>query len=131
MEFDNNIPIYVQVIDDIKRKIVKGVITLGEKLPSGRELAYTYKINPNTANRIYKELEALEICFTKRGLGTYVTEDINKLRSLKEEMAENLLEQFIAGMKDLGYSKEELIKMLESKYNELEKIKEIGYDTTK
>ena len=123
MEFDNNIPIYVQVIDDIKRKIVKGVLSLGEKLPSGRELAYTYKINPNTANRIYKELEALEICYTKRGLGTYVTEDINKLRSLKEEMAGNLLEQFIAGMKDLGYSKEELIKMLESKYEELENDK--------
>ena len=123
MEFDNNIPIYVQVIDDIKRNIVKGVLTLGEKLPSGRELAYTYKINPNTANRIYKELEALEICYTKRGLGTYITEDINKLRSLKEEMAGNLLEQFIAGMKDLGYSKEELIKMLESKYEELENDK--------
>ncbi len=123
MEFDNNIPIYVQVIDDIKRNIVKGILTLGEKLPSGRELAYTYKINPNTANRIYKELEALEICYTKRGLGTYVTEDVNKLRSLKEEMAGNLLEQFIAGMKDLGYSKEELIKMLESKYEELENDK--------
>lgn len=120
MEFDNNIPIYLQVIEEIKKDIVKGVLSLGDKLPSGRELAFKYKINPNTANRIYKELESEEICFTKRGLGTFVTEDSIKLRSIKEEMANTLLEQFILGMKDLGFTKEELLQMLEAKYEELE-----------
>lgn len=120
MEFDNNIPIYLQVIEEIKKDIVKGVLSLGDKLPSGRELAFKYKINPNTANRIYKELESEEICFTKRGLGTFVTEDSIKLRSIKVEMANTLLEQFILGMKDLGFTKEELLQMLEAKYDELE-----------
>ena len=120
MEFDNNIPIYLQVIEAIKKDIVKGVLSLGDKLPSGRELAFQYQINPNTANRIYKELESQEICFTKRGLGTFVTEDTIKLRSIREEMANTLLEQFILGMKDLGFTKEELIEMLEKKYDEEE-----------
>lgn len=117
MEFDNNIPIYVQVINEIKKDMVNGVITLGEKLPSGRDLAFKYKINPNTANRIYKEMEAEAICYTKRGLGTYVTEDVEKLKNIREEMAEALLDNFIEGMKQLGFTKEELIKLLEHKYD--------------
>ncbi len=115
MEFENNIPIYVQVINDIKKDMVSGVINLGEKLPSGRDLALKYKINPNTANRIYKELEVEEICFTKRGLGTYVTEDGVKLKQIREEMATMLLDNFIDGMKNLGFTKEELFEILEQK----------------
>lgn len=118
MEFENNIPIYVQVINDIKKDLVNGLLTLGEKLPSGRNLALKYKINTNTANRIYKELEVEEICFTKRGLGTYVTVDGDKLIRIREEMASTLLDNFIDGMKNLGFSKEALIQMLEQKYNE-------------
>jgi GntR family transcriptional regulator len=116
MEFHTNIPIYVQVIDDIKKDIIRGLLQPGEKLPSGRDLAYKYKINPNTANRVYKELEAEEVCFTKRGIGTYVTEDSEKLVAIKEEMAGTLLDKFIDGMKDLGFTKDELIKMLQSRY---------------
>ncbi|MFU0828258.1 MAG: HTH gntR-type domain-containing protein [Lachnoclostridium sp.] len=116
MEFDNNIPIYLQVINDIKKDMVNGVIALGEKLPSGRELALKYKINPNTANRVYKELEAEEICYTKRGLGTYVTEDVEKLKKIREEMAANLLDNFIEGMKQLGFTKDELVQLLEDKF---------------
>lgn len=116
MEFDNNLPIYIQVINDIKNDIVKGTLMLGEKLPSGRDLALKYKINPNTSSRIYKELELMELCYTKRGLGTYVTEDDSKVKEIREEMAETLLETFIKGMKDLGIGKEEVIKLLEEKY---------------
>lgn len=117
MEFNNNMPIYVQVIQDIKRQIVNGTMELGSKLPSARDLAIIYQINPNTANRIYKELEIEEICTTKRGLGTYVTEDSNKIVLLKEEMAQSLLENFISGMKDLCYTKEEVIRVLNEKYD--------------
>ena len=116
MDFDNNIPIYIQVIDDIKRNIVKGNIGLGEKLPSGRDLAIKYKINPNTASRIYKELELSKICFTKRGLGTYVTEDESKILEIKNEMSNHLAHDFIMGMKSLGFAKEDVINILETKY---------------
>ena len=117
MEFNNNMPIYVQVIHEIKKQIVNGTMELGSKLPSARDLAIIYQINPNTANRIYKELEIEEICSTKRGLGTFVTEDSNKISLLKEEMAQTLLENFISGMKDLSYTKEEVIRVLDVKYD--------------
>ena len=61
MEYKANIPIYLQVIEDIKRRIIIGEIKLGEKLPSTRELAVQYTVNPNTAARIYNELEQEEI----------------------------------------------------------------------
>lgn len=117
MEFDNNIPIYLQVISELKKDMINGVLGLGEKLPSGRELALTYQINPNTANRIYKEMEAEELCFTKRGLGTFVTEDGDKLNEIRNEMAEKLLLNFVAGMVELKFDKEEVLALIEEKYN--------------
>ncbi|BCN30358.1 GntR family transcriptional regulator [Anaeromicropila herbilytica] len=114
MEFDTNIPIYVQVIHDIKTEIVSGILSLGDKLPSARELAYKYKINPNTAARIYKELEADQICYTKRGIGTFITEDKDILVEIKKEMASNLLDNFMSGMMQIGYSKEEIITLIQN-----------------
>lgn len=116
MDFSNNIPIYIQVIDDIKMNIIKGNIGLGEKLPSGRDLAIQYKINPNTASRVYRELEMNEICFTKRGLGTYVTEDKDKIAEMKEDMFKNMTKDFIMGMKSLGFEKEDVINILKKEY---------------
>lgn len=54
MEFENNIPIYIQVINQIKKDIITGKLPMGAKLPSTRELAVLYHINPNTAGRVYK-----------------------------------------------------------------------------
>lgn len=116
MEFDNNIPIYIQVIHDIKKDIVTGVLGLGDKMPSGRDLALKYKINPNTASRIYRELEGQEICFTKRGLGTFVTEDGKKVDQIRKDMADELLEQFISGMSQIGLQKNEIFLLLEEKF---------------
>lgn len=118
MEFDNNIPIYIQVIQDIEKDIITGKLGLGEKMPSGRDLALKYKINPNTASRIYKELETQAICFTKRGLGTFVTEDGVRVDQIRKDMANDLLEQFISGMDKLGIQKAEILAMLEEKYLE-------------
>ena len=71
MKFQTNYPIYLQIADDIKRKIVVGELHPGDKLPSNIDLALQYEVNPNTAVRIYKELEQESISFTKRGIGTF------------------------------------------------------------
>lgn len=112
MEFNSALPIYLQVETVIKREIVTGRIALGEKLPSSRDLALQYTINPNTASRVYKELENEGICFTRRGLGTFVSEDPNLVKRLKEEMAQELLEQFLEGMRKLGISSEEAVELI-------------------
>lgn len=87
MEFNNNIPIYLQIIDNIKQDIVVGKLKAGQKMPSVRELAGRLKVNPNTIQRVYQELDREKITFTKRGMGTYVTEEEKIISSLKEELS--------------------------------------------
>lgn len=77
MNYNAEMPIYLQVIHDLKKKMIQGKILPGEKLPSNRELAVLYKINQNTAARIYREMETHGYCYTKRGIGTFVMEEGN------------------------------------------------------
>lgn len=112
MEFNSSFPIYLQVMDGIKRAVVTGQLSLGEKLPSVRELAVQYTINPNTAARVYRELEREAVCFTRRGMGTFVTEDAGKVAQMREEMARDMMERYLKGMQQIGLSREEAITYL-------------------
>lgn len=116
MEFNNKMPIYLQVIQKIKKEIVNGELKLGDKLPSVKDLAIKYQINPNTSSRIYREMEQMQICYTKRGLGTFVTEDEGKRIEMRSEMASEVIDAFIREMKDLDYSKEDVIEVINKKY---------------
>lgn len=112
MEFNNGIPIYLQIIDNIKRDIVVGKLKTGQKMPSVRELAGTFKVNPNTIQRVYQELDREKITFTKRGMGTYVTEEEKTISSLMQEISKKIILDFIEGMNNLGFSNKELINTL-------------------
>lgn len=114
MEFNPALPIYLQVMAAIKRDIVTGELSPGDKLPSVRDMALRYTINPNTVGRVYKELESEGVCFTRRGMGTFVTEDPEKAEQVKEEMVQELIHQFLEGMKRLGISPEEAVKRIRS-----------------
>ena len=120
MEFNNNIPIYMQVIERIKQDIVSGKLKPGEKMPSSREYSNELGINFNTVARVYKELENEKIVFTKRGLGTFITESDQIIEKLRYTMAKNQITAFIDGMKQLGYTKEDMIKFIETENNYLE-----------
>ena len=113
MDFSASTPIYLQVVEDIKRQLMSGELQPGEKLWSARDMAIRYKINPNTAARVYKELEYQNLCFTKRGLGTYLTEEEGIAERLKKEKAEQLMEEFVKTFLGLGYSKKEMQAFLE------------------
>jgi len=112
MEFNNNIPIYLQIVDNIKQDIVVGKLEAGQKMPSVRELAGILQVNPNTIQRVYQELDREKITFTKRGMGTYVTEEEKTISSLKEELSKKIILGFIEGMNKLGFSNKELINTL-------------------
>lgn len=118
MDFKANIPIYLQVIQDMKNKIIKGELPLGSKLPSSRELAVMYSINPNTAARIYNELEASGIFYTRRGIGTFVTDDETLIDRLRKELLENVIMEFTEQVSILGYTKEEIINLLNTFYKQ-------------
>jgi len=111
MEFNNNLPIYIQIMNLIKSKIVSGEINGGDKLSSVRDLSKELKVNPNTIQRAYQELEREGIVFTQRGMGTYVTEDIQVIRSLKMNMASEIMNKFIDDMKRIGLNIDEIKKM--------------------
>ena len=112
MDYAAEIPIYLQVIRDLEKKIIQGKLKPGDRRPSGRELAVLYKINQNTAARIYRELEDMGYCFTRRGIGTFVSEDEAVFRTLKQERAEQLLGSFMEEMKALGFEKKDILSMV-------------------
>ncbi len=109
MEYNAETPIYIQVIRDLKKKMIKGELNPGDKMPSNRELAVLYKVNQNTAARIYREMESEGFCYTKRGIGTFVSEEENMFENVKKEMAEEVLRNFMHEMRDLGFQKDDII----------------------
>ena len=120
MEYNTASPIYLQVINELKKRMVKGELKPGEKMPSNRELAVLFKVNQNTAARIYREMESMGLCYTKRGIGTFVSEEDDMISGLKKEMAEELVRNFMQEMEDLGFQKGDLIDRI-ADYKEEEK----------
>lgn len=113
--FDNNVPIYLQLVSLIKNDIIKGALSPGEKLPSIRDLAITYKVNPNTVSKALSELENISLIYTERTNGKYVSSDISLINKYKEEYATSLTEEYINKMINLGYNKEEVNKYIMKK----------------
>ena len=95
MNYDPMTPIWLQVATQLKQQIVTGRLAPGDKLPGGRDLALRFEINPNTAARVYQELERGGVCRTRRGMGTYVTEDENVISALRNEMARETVRRFL------------------------------------
>ena len=112
VEFEGNIPIYIQIMDMIKRDIITKKIKEGDKLPSVREMADNLKVNPNTIQRVYQELEREGVTFTQRGMGTFITKDKKVILSLKSEMAKEVIISFIDGIESLGFNEEEIIDII-------------------
>ena len=110
--FDNNIPIYIQLVEQLKIFIISGKIKAGEKLPSVRDLALQIKVNPNTIQKALGELESLGLIYTERTNGKFVTEDKKLLKKFREELAEEKVKTFIDEMKFIGFSKGEMIEYL-------------------
>ena len=112
MDFDNNIPIYIQLVDKLKVYIISDKIKVGERLPSVRELAMQLKVNPNTVQRALGELENLKLIYTERTNGKYATTDKNLINKIKNDYAKELSDKYFSGMNDIGFSKNDTIKYL-------------------
>jgi len=112
MDFNDNLPIYIQIMNLIKGKIVSGEIGKGDKLPSVREFSKKLKVNPNTVQRTYQELEREGLVFTQRGMGTFVTEDKEVIKKFKKGMATNIVNNFLIEMKKLGFTPSEIMDII-------------------
>ena len=111
--FDNNIPIYIQLLEYMKIYLISGAFKSGEKLPSVREFSNTFKVNPNTMQKALSELEDMKLIYTERTNGKYVTKDEKLIEKLKDEYAITLAKSYFEGMKKIGLGKADSIKYLE------------------
>ena len=112
MEFSNAVPIWMQIANHIRGEIVSGKIAPGDKLPGSRDLALQYSVNPNTAARVYQELEKEGMCETRRGLGTFATTDTDRIADARQEAACRIIALCLRQLKALGYSEQEAHKMI-------------------
>ena len=118
-EVQDHLPIYAQLMDTLKRRIITGRYLPGEKLPSVRELAAEAGINPNTVQRAFSELEREGLIYTQRATGKYVTENADEIKSARQALAKTQVAEFLSNMQSLGYSVGDVIVLLQS-FNESE-----------
>jgi DNA-binding transcriptional regulator YhcF (GntR family) len=113
-QFNNQRPIYAQLIEQIQFGVVTGEYPKGSNLPSVRALALEAEVNPNTMQKALSELETQGLLYTRRTAGRFVTEDEEVVRKLREQLAEKTIRAFFQGMERLGISQEEAAGMLET-----------------
>ena len=116
--FNNDMPIYTQLVDKIKLSIVSGQLPPGEKLSTVRELAAEAKVNPNTMQRAFQELEREGLVFSQRSNGRFVTEDMEVIMEAKKAMAQTYIRSFVESMEQLGYTGEEIISRIKGEKEE-------------
>ena len=113
-EFKNDKPIYIQLMDQIQLNIISGIYPIGEKLPSVRELAAQASVNPNTVQKALSELERTGLIFSQRTNGRFITEDIDMIKNLKNNLAQEQIEIFLNNMEKIGYNKDETIELIQN-----------------
>lgn len=105
-------PIYLQIVEQLELDIVSGRYKPGEKFPSVRDLATEAAVNPNTMQKALAELEELELLFTQRTSGRFVTEDVEKILQAKNKLAKQQSELFFDNMCKLGLTHQEIENLL-------------------
>lgn len=110
--FDNQRPIYIQLVEQLELYIVSGRIEPGEKLPSVRELANEAKVNPNTMQRALIELENRQLVFSLRTSGRFVTEDEDLLTERRNVIARAKIRHFLGEVRELNLDSAEIIKLI-------------------
>ena len=117
-QFSNEMPIYSQLVEQIKIGIVSGMFPPGERLPSVRDLATEAGVNPNTMQRAMTELERDGLVYSQRTAGRFVTEDHAVIQAAKRDLAQRHIHAFLAAMLRLGYGREEIISLPEQEHQE-------------
>lgn len=111
-DFDNNSPIYIQLVEQLKIYIISGKLEVGERLPSVRELALLTRVNPNTMQKALVELEELKLVYTERTNGKFVTNDQNLIEKYRKDYADELSKKYFASMESIGFDTSKAIKYL-------------------
>lgn len=116
LDFRSNLPIYLQIANQIEQLVAKGELKLGDQLPTVRELATELRINFNTVGRAYHVLDETRLISTQRGRGTYIWEEPSEetMKQLKKKTLEELTQTYRDEVIRLGYSLEDAIAELKT-----------------
>lgn len=113
LDFNTSTPIYLQIISEFKRQLATGTLKPGDKLPSQRDLALNLKVNANTVQRAYREMESRGLVETVRGQGTFFCQTPQLVKETKREMLTTLVTDFVRNMQALGYDKEAILALVQ------------------
>ena len=102
-QFDSGAPIYTQIMNKIKLRILSGQWAAGERIPAVRELAVEFGVNPNTMQRSLSELERDGLLFSERTTGRYITRDAALIERTRRQRGEELMAAFVEQMEHMGY----------------------------
>jgi GntR family transcriptional regulator len=105
-------PLYLQIMDEIRRAIVVGKLKPEDPLPSVRDLASELVINPRTVSQAYQELEREEVVYVKRGQGTFVAPTTRKNSRERQNLARAVAKRTLIEARRSGLDVEELIATL-------------------
>lgn len=112
-DFNDDRPIYMQLMEQIQLRIVSGIYKAGEKLPSVRNMAGDAAVNPNTMQKALTELERTGLVFSQRTSGRFITEDVNMIKNIRNGLARDQIEKFLHNMEKIGYANQETIQLIE------------------
>ncbi|MGN0328207.1 MAG: GntR family transcriptional regulator [Lachnospira sp.] len=112
-EFNDDTPIYLQIMEHFKTEIASGSMKAGDKIPSVRELALEAGVNPNTMQKALSELEREGLLESQRTSGRFVADDVKTPQKLKNSLAQNLMNDFLKSMTRIGYTPEESVREYE------------------
>jgi GntR family transcriptional regulator len=102
----SGVPIYLQIIEQIKRSVALGVLQAGEQLPTVKQLALDLTINPNTVAKAYRDLEREQVIETAAGRGSFVKGGgVSEAKAAVEDVARAALDAAIREAKSLGLSR--------------------------
>lgn len=116
--FDNSKPIYSQIEDEIKKMILSGKLSKGEKIQSVRELAQEAGVNPNTMQKALSEIERQGLIITERTNGRFVTNEQILIDGLKEDFFRQKVTVLIEELRSLEFTKNDIIRFIEKYYGE-------------
>ena len=113
LDFTSSRPIYSQIIHQFSKAVARGDLAPGDRVPSQRELAEQAKVNPNTVQRAYREMEQMELVETLRGQGTFITNRPDLHDKLRSELAAQAVKAFLDEMNSLGLKGEDVVRMVQ------------------
>lgn len=113
-KLDNDRPIYAQIVEKIKLRIISGFYQPGSKLPSVRDFALEAGVNPNTMQKAFAELENSGLLITMRTSGRMVTEDEERISMVRETIAQEKIDAFLQDMRELGFGPEQSFLLIKN-----------------